>query len=902
MIDAKGKGHLLRSGRQYAFLRDSMMFISLWPVLCIIAIAFLWHLTSEKIEADKAALNATALKDAASIAQNYEHHLSGAIEQVDQITRYIQYELREESGRVKLEELLQIGFLPTSLFNFVAVIDRHGKPVTNTISIRSVLPADNTDYFLFHRANKSHDLHIGKPEPSQTSGIPVIQFTRRLDTHDGSFNGVVLVSVEIAALATISGAAGMGKLGLLAIVGKDNVLRMTKIGDGTGSEIMPVLRKIPQFDASGGTVLLEGDQWFTDNKTRFVGWKALTNYPLIVLAGLAEEEVLASHQTAWRNYRQGAIIGSIFFLLFGLTGSALSMRLAWRKRQTDEIRDSYRLATESGEEGFFRVRPIHDAYDRNRIVDFVVEDSNEHGAVLYQRTRAQLIGSKFSDLLSPGEFEAIMDVYREAMQSGFHDGDFPVGPDSLMQAAWIHRRLVRSGSGLAVTIRDISHTKAHERALSQMANEDALTRLPNRYWLMHSLPEILKLAAQNNTMLALLFMDLNKFKSINDTWGHAVGDELLHAVALRLKAALRPTDNVVRLGGDEFVVILEPIVSREDAADVADRIADIFIEPFKLSPGKKSVKASIGISLFPGDGDNVEALLKNADMAMYACKTGNKARYKFYEPELDYKLRARYEIEQALLEAVEQDQFVLHYQPRVDAVTCELRSMEALVRWAHPQRGLLEPMEFILLAESTGIIVKLGELVMEKACAQMARWKLEQLHLVPVSINVSARQFNQGDVRQHFDSSIARHDLDPALVELEITESSMMGEQVEVDAQLAALRQSGIKLLIDDFGTGYSSLSQLQRLNMDLLKVDQAFTAELDRTEEGEIFFRAIVSMAHALGMRVVAEGVETLSQFKMLQALSCDEIQGFFISRPVPASEMSALMRKRSLAPAFAD
>jgi diguanylate cyclase (GGDEF)-like protein len=879
-----------------------MRFVGIWPLFAIVAIGFLWHLTFKRIDADKDALNRAALKEAGSIAQNYEHHLTRAIEQIDQITQYIQYQWLQEGGRLKLEELLQVSIFPASLLNYVAVIDRNGTPVTSTISIRAVLPATSADYFLFHQRDKSQDLRISEPEPSQISGKPVIQFTRRLDAQDGSFNGVVLVSVETSTLSSFYGGANMGKLGLLAIVGRDNVVRMAKIGNSGSGEVMPVLRKIPQSSAAGGAVLLKGDQWFVDDKTRFVGWQALTNYPLIVLAGLAEEEVLTSHQAAWRNYKDSAVIGSLVVLLFGLTGSALSMRLAWRKHQADEIRDSYRLATESGEEGFFRVRAIYDKHDRNHIVDFIVEDSNERGAAFFQRTRAQMIGSKFSELAKENERDAIMHIYREAMQSGFHDGDFAVAPNSLVQAAWIHRRLVRSGSGLAVTIRDISHTKAHERALSQMANEDALTRLPNRYWLMHSLPEKLKQAAQNNTMLALLFMDLNKFKSINDTWGHAVGDELLHAVALRLKGALRPTDNIVRLGGDEFVVLLEPIVNKEDAADVAERIADTFIEPFKLSPGKKSVNASIGISLFPNDGDNVEALLKNADMAMYSCKVVSKARYCFYEAELDYKLRARREIEQALLDAVEQDQFVLYYQPRVDAVTCELRSMEALVRWIHPQRGLLEPLEFIVLAESTGIIVKLGELVMEKACAQIACWKLQQLHVVPVSINVSARQFNQGDVRQHFVKSIARHDIEPGLVELEITESSMMGEQAEVDAQLIALRQSGIKLLIDDFGTGYSSLSQLQRLDMDLLKVDQAFTAQLGRTERGEIFFRAIVSMAHALGMKVVAEGVETLKQFQMLQELSCDEIQGFFISKPVPANEMSALMRKRSLLPVAAD
>jgi diguanylate cyclase (GGDEF)-like protein len=690
----------------------------------------------------------------------------------------------------------------------------------------------------------------------------------------------------------------MGNLGLLAVVGRDGVVRMEKIGSSNANAITPTLRKVPAFDSPEGAILLDGTQWFTDGRTRFAGWTGLIQYPLVVLAGLAEEEILMPYQVAWRNYKQSAIAGSFFFVLFALTGSVLSMRLAWRKHQADEIRDSYRLATESGEEGFFRLGAIYDMHDRGRIADFMVEDCNERGAAFFGRTRAQLIGHKFSGLLSDDEREASLNIYRGAMESGFHDGDFTVSPDSSMQATWLHRRLVRSGSGLAVTMRDISRTKAHERELSRMANEDALTNLPNRHWLMESFPTTLQRAVERNTMLALLFMDLNKFKSINDMWGHAVGDELLHAVALRLKSALRPGDNVVRMGGDEFVVILEPIVSKENAAEVAERIADAFIEPFKLSPGKRQVEASIGISMFPNDGDNVEALLKNADMAMYACKVGGKQRYCFYEAELDHKLNAKREIEQSLVTAVEKDQFVLYYQPRVDAFTGELRSMEALVRWIHPERGMVQPNDFIFVAEGTGIIVELGALVMEKVCAQIAHWKEQSLRVVPVSINVSARQFDQGDLRRNFVSAIARYHIDPGLMELEITESSMMGTQAEVDAQLSALRRSGIKLLIDDFGTGYSSLSQLQRLDMDVLKIDQSFTAELDKTAEGEVFFKAIVSMAHALGMSVVAEGVETLTQFKMLQALECDEVQGFFISHPVPASEMSVLMRKESLLP----
>jgi diguanylate cyclase (GGDEF)-like protein len=898
MADTRGGDRLTRFIKRYAFLKESMLPILFWPFLSLIAVGILWHLTFAKIEAGKRNLASIALKDASAIVQSYAHHLTRAIEQVDQITQFIDYAWREEGGRLKLEELLKISIIPPSLLNFVAVIDRNGKPVTSTIPLKDVLPSVDRTNFLFHKTEASPDLHIGKPVTDQTSGKSVIHFTRRLTGRDGSFNGIALVSIEAGMLSAFYGGANLGEYGLLAVLGEDGIVRMAKIGSADSGYIMQALRKIPALNSPRGAELFDGSHWFADDRARFVAWQALPDYPVIVIAGLAEEEIFEPYLAVWHNYRKGATVGSLFFLLFAFTGSVLSIRLAWGKYQADEIRNSYRLATESGEEGFFRVGSISDLHDSRHIVDFLVEDCNEQGAAFFGLRKAQLIGRRFSELLSDSERELTLNTYREAMESGFHDADAAVPPGSALKATWIHRRLIRSGSGLAVTLRDISHSKAHERELSRLANEDALTNLPNRHWLMNTLPQALQRAQQNHSMLALLFMDLNRFKSINDNFGHAVGDELLHAVALRLKAALRPTDNVVRLGGDEFVVILEPIVSKQNAEEVAERIADAFIEPFKLSPGEKAVGASIGISLFPDHGDNADALLRNADMAMYASKSIPKMRYFFYEAELDHKLTTRREMEQALIEAVEKDQFVLYYQPRVDTFTCELRSMEALVRWKHPKRGLLEPREFILLAESIGIIVELGELVIQKACAQIAEWKKQHQHLVPVSINVSAQQFNHGNIKRYCVAAMARHDVTPALVELEITESSMLAEQVDVDAQLNALRESGIRLSIDDFGTGYSSLSQLQRLDMDVLKIDQTFTAELGKKKEGEVFFKAIVSMAHALGMTVVAEGVETLVQINLLRMLACDEIQGFLISRPVPADEMTVLMRKRSLQP----
>jgi diguanylate cyclase (GGDEF)-like protein len=454
--------------------------------------------------------------------------------------------------------------------------------------------------------------------------------------------------------------------------------------------------------------------------------------------------------------------------------------------------------------------------------------------------------------------------------------------------------MVRTNIGLAVTLRDISEAKAHERELVRIGNDDQLTGLPNRHWLMGFLPAAFERANSRDAMLGLLFIDLDGFKNVNDTQGHSAGDELLQAAALRLKSVLRPTDHVVRFGGDEFIIVLEAPVEEGAAARVAERILDAFIQPFELSRGRHTVGTSIGIGLFPRDGKDAETLLRSADMAMYSAKDAGKGHYRFYRPELYESLTRQLDMQQQLIRAIEEDQFVLLYQPRVDAMTGELVGMEALVRWMHPELGMVPPNDFIPLAETTGVIIVFGELVLNKVAAQLALWQQQGVPVVPVSVNVSARQFNEGNVKSLIASCLVTHKIAPELIEIELTESAMVGDVDNILEQVGAISALGIKIHIDDFGTGYSSLSLLRMLKMDVLKVDRSFTAQLGKGKEGEIFFKAIVSMAKALDMRVIAEGVETEEQLRILQSLSCDEIQGYFVSRPLPANAIPGLIHER--------
>jgi diguanylate cyclase (GGDEF)-like protein len=436
-----------------------------------------------------------------------------------------------------------------------------------------------------------------------------------------------------------------------------------------------------------------------------------------------------------------------------------------------------------------------------------------------------------------------------------------------------------------------------EEKAFHLASRDGLTSLPNRFWLMNYLRTHIHESQSNDFRMALLFIDLNEFRNIKYTFGRELSNELLRDVSSRLSSLLRPGDNLARLSYGEFVFVLQNFEHNSEARDIAEQISFSLSMPFTLLGGfRHSVQASIGISIYPQDGGDGESLLAHADIAMYAAKNQVKEPYLFYQQKMSVSILSKIKIETALQVALERDEFILHYQPRVDSFTGELRGLEALIRWNHPDRGLLAPLEFITVAESSGLIVQIGERVIEMVCQQMARWKAQALPPTPISINVSPRQLNAGDLRVRILRHTFAYGIDPAALEIEITESCIIEHDQGVKHQLNSFSALGMKLLLDDFGTGYSSLSQLQQFEMDILKVDKAFIANLCSGTRGETLVSAIIAMAHALDMKVIAEGVETQDQLRMLQALGCDEIQGYLISKPVPADEVAMLMYKTFL------
>ncbi|RJF95230.1 EAL domain-containing protein [Noviherbaspirillum saxi] len=860
-----------------------------WPLLIVVAAILGWSILLTNLSLERKNAESFALRESAQLAQAYADHLTRAFDAVDQIAQHVRYEWKLSNGSLDLQKAKNDGLFPAPELVLVTIVNRDGKPLNSTVPFDPDVNVADREHFRVHKASDTDILYISQVIVGRVSRKPVIQFTRRIVDADGSFAGVVVVSVAPAFFAQAFNMNNIGSSGLLAMMGRDGEIRVSRIGDTLSAPDLPAIITRMPLDSEFGSRFYPGSGWFSDAQSRFIGWYALNRYPIIAVAGVDQQAVLASYRDSRGRALRAGAVATLAALALALLATIMADRLARARQQAESVRNAYRMATDVGNDGFFIFQAIHN--DDGELVDLKLMDCNHRGAAMVGKERTELLGVHLSSLYPPSYFPSVLALGREAMAHGVYEDEYRTGPHNLARATWLHRKLLRSGDSIAVTLRDISDTKKHIEELERRGNEDALTTLHNRHWLHSYLPQALQRLAASDKQLALLFIDIDGFKAVNDALGHNAGDELLRIAASRLKSILRPQDNVVRLGGDEFLLILEDIETEADAAHVSTRVLEAFSKKFKLEKGVLELGVSIGISIFPKDGTVAETLLQNADVAMYSAKKSGKSQFRFYDRAFYAHLLERLEVERSLRLAIELDQFEMFYQPRVDMVSGRVCGLEALIRWHHPNNGLVNPVEFIGIAEETGLIKGLGKQVMEKVCAQIANWSSQHNFEVPVSINVSPQQFHDGSVHEFLTACLTRFHVPPRLVEIEVTESSMMGEESMVTREMESLQALGVKLLVDDFGTGYSSLAQLQRLDMDGLKIDRAFTSELGRTREGEVFVAAIVTMAHALGMRVVAEGVETEEQMAILKRLHCDEAQGYLVSRPVPATEIPALV-----------
>jgi diguanylate cyclase (GGDEF)-like protein len=504
-----------------------------------------------------------------------------------------------------------------------------------------------------------------------------------------------------------------------------------------------------------------------------------------------------------------------------------------------------------------------------------------------------------ADLARPGTRRAdIMGHQKQGLGSRDRDcpeevagyaADLPAGMETpallLRELADGRTFLVRThavaSGGVVVTHEDVTERRKAEERLTHMARHDALTDLPNRAVFEDDLERVLALARQGG-QCAVLCLDLDHFKDINDTLGHFVGDGLLREVAARLLAVVRETDTVARIGGDEFAIVQAAIGGPEDAANLARGLLEALTRPYEILGHVINIGASVGIVCAPRDDDSAARLLRKADIALYRAKADGRCGYRFFEAGMDQALQDRRALELDLRQALARGEFELYYQPLVDTRTRSPRAFEALARWNHPERGLIAPLDFIPLAEDTGLIVPIGEWILRAACREAVGWPGE----IAVSVNVSVAQFKAGDLVEAVSRTLAETGLSPARLELEITESVLLSES---DDNLRTLHALRVRIVLDDFGTGYSSLNYLRFFPFDKIKIDKSFVHALEQASATAIV-RAISDLGRALGMRTTAEGVETSDQWHVIAALGCTEIQGYLISRPVPAERLAGM------------
>ncbi|CAM4420713.1 EAL domain-containing protein [Paenibacillus alkaliterrae] len=521
----------------------------------------------------------------------------------------------------------------------------------------------------------------------------------------------------------------------------------------------------------------------------------------------------------------------------------------------------------------------------------------EVNPVTYQRlgyTRDAFLSMSLMDITDPDRLDEVPGIIRDLLAKGQITFEWSyLSKNGLKIPVEISSRIFTL-NGVKVVLadsRDITERKRAEETIKHMAYHDALTGLPNRSLFYNRLSYAMLHAKIHNLMLAVMFVDLDRFKLINDTLGHSVGDFLLQAVAERLQNCLREVDTLSRQGGDEFTVIIEKI-AKEEAAHVAQRILYSFSQPFLIEGRELFITPSIGVSLYPADGHDIETLVKNADTAMYHAKEQGRNNYQFYTSDMNKMITKKMMLENALRKALERQEFTIFYQPQVSIQTNKMIGMEALIRWQHPEMGLISPTEFIPLAEETGLIVPIGEWVLRTVCSQNKAWQAAEYPPVRISVNLSARQFQQGNLADTLSRILQETRLEPQYLELEITESIIMQNIEKTIATLNELKLMGVQISVDDFGTGFSSLSYLKHFPVDTLKIDQSFVWDINICPKDTAIVTTIINMAHNLQLKVIAEGVETQEQFTFLKQQQCDEVQGYLFSKPLSCEEAEKMLQ----------
>jgi diguanylate cyclase (GGDEF)-like protein len=885
------------------------------PLFALLPLLAIWIATFHFIETDRRAAIDAAHDAAREQLDTYEAQVARNLNAIDQTLKVIKYSVELNGTRAALPTLRAEELLPPGLVFQVSIADRDGNIVDSNPAMPA-LDVSRAPYFTVHANGTGHAVFVSQTVGDVARSEPHLHFTRRIEDAAGRFAGVAIVEVDPAYFTSSYERSRAGELGLLALVGNDGVARALRIGDKVSwGQPLPL-------DGLGEEALAPHPM-APDGVERYVGARRLAGFPLTAVVGLADSEQMAQYEQHYGTYLVGATAASSLLVAVVAMVSAWSWQVTKARRRERQAQQTYAAASEASPDAFFVLRSVMGM--DGTIVDFEVEDSNSRAelftGIANEALRGRLLGEVLPYYRTNGMYEHLVQVVLEqrVVEAEWQAASGPAA------GRWLQRQIVPVEGGAVAMVRDITERKLAEDRIRHMAHHDELTGLPNRSLIRDRLDQAVRNAQRNGGHLALAFVDLDDFKLVNDGLGHNAGDELLKVVGGRMQACLRRADTLGRLGGDEFVILL-PDAGESPLAltPVLEKIRQAVTEPVQIGDQAVRVSCSMGVVVYPRDGDDPKTLMMNADAAMYRAKELGSNNFQFYTREMNASVEEKLVLLEGLRRALDATladetrdaadgdappaespaagspagRFHLLYQPKVDLRTGRLFGVEALIRWRHPEHGTVPPARFIGLAEESGLIVGLGEWVVRTACRQAQLWRAAGLDPLTVSVNVSARQFEEKRLVERIAGALRDSGLPPCALDLEVTESLLMRDLNQAVERMRELKAMGVTLSIDDFGTGYSSLSALKSFPISTLKIDKSFVRDLATSSDDQAIALAVISLGHRMHLRVIAEGVETVEQRDFLRANDCDEMQGYLFSPPVPAERITELLQAQQRQP----
>jgi diguanylate cyclase (GGDEF)-like protein len=806
-----------------------------------------------------------AVRDTSNLARAFEENTERIIAGADQILLSMRAEYEREGHGFDLLEWARTQAPPDRLTAQMAVIDRNGIALASTAGNAGVSVADR-QHFLFQKHSAGDDIYVSQPVFGRSSHRWSIQITRKMLDKKGEFDGIVVLSVDGYDLSQFYQTLDLQQ-GFIALLGLDGVVRARApvVPHGIGAAAPELLAAAKASPSPQGSFRLRGTD---DPDFSTISFRQVRSYPLIVMVGFADSQVFAHFRMLrmWLLICGGA--ASVMVLLFG------AIWLDQRKRALLSRR-ALTLTLESMSEGIVMVDaagqvPVINrrAIELLRLPEDILTGLKRGSRRVAEHSAAQVLRALANCLpVEPAREATFMHA----------DGTLIEG----------HRRLLADG-GMLQTIAEVTERRLAENRIRHMAHHDHLTGLGNRVLFAEQIGLALERAAHDATPFALLCLDLDGFKQINDTFGHDIGDDLLLDVATRLTDTVGPTDFVARIGGDEFLVLSQFSADAEAAKRLAWRIVDSITRPFQVAAQQLSISICVGIAICPEHGSERRTLFKHADLALYCAKAAMEVPVRVFEPHMAASRQERLLLESDLRGAVAGQRLDVHFQPQFHTANMAVVGFEALVRWTDPLRGAIRPDIFIPIAEEIGLIIPIGRYVLEQACRAAAAWP----DALRVGVNVSPVQFRDAGLPTMVAEVLARTGLAPRRLELEVTEGVLIADERQALRTLQALRKLGVAVALDDFGTGYASMSYLRRFPFDRIKLDRSFVQSQVNEPRARAILDCILMLTQRLDVGVIAEGVETQEQLEILRGQGCQEVQGFLVGRPMPETAVVAFLR----------